>query len=67
MGDAFPDIRPSWRRIIIDAGHGGDDHGATGVSGAHEKEVTLGISRACARELRALGNEMFDAGLVAVS
>lgn len=60
VGDAFPDIRPSWRRIIIDAGHGGDDHGATGVSGAHEKEVTLGISRACARELRALGFDVIE-------
>ena len=58
--EAFPDIRPSWRRIIIDAGHGGHDHGATGVSGAHEKEVTLGISRACARELRALGFDVIE-------
>lgn len=36
--------------IAIDAGHGGEDPGATGAKGTHEKHVTLAI----ARELEAL-------------
>jgi N-acetylmuramoyl-L-alanine amidase len=31
--------------VAIDAGHGGDDPGATGASGTHEKEVTLAVAR----------------------
>jgi N-acetylmuramoyl-L-alanine amidase len=31
--------------IAIDAGHGGDDPGATGAAGTHEKEITLAVSR----------------------
>ncbi|GAA0705661.1 N-acetylmuramoyl-L-alanine amidase [Dokdonella soli] len=31
--------------IAIDAGHGGDDPGATGASGTHEKEITLAVAR----------------------
>lgn len=31
--------------IVIDAGHGGHDFGAIGVTGLREKDVTLGISR----------------------
>jgi N-acetylmuramoyl-L-alanine amidase len=34
--------------IAVDAGHGGDDPGATGQSGTHEKDVTLAIARALA-------------------
>lgn len=30
--------------IVIDAGHGGRDYGAIGVSGVREKDVTLGIA-----------------------
>jgi N-acetylmuramoyl-L-alanine amidase len=32
-------------RIVIDPGHGGRDHGATGVSNAVEKEISLAIAR----------------------
>lgn len=41
-----------YRNIIvaIDAGHGGEDPGAVGLKGTHEKNVTLAI----ARELKAL-------------
>jgi len=31
--------------VAIDAGHGGDDPGATGASGTHEKTVTLAVAR----------------------
>jgi len=31
--------------VAIDAGHGGDDPGATGATGTHEKEVTLAVAR----------------------
>ena len=34
-----------WRRIIIDAGHGGLDLGALVKEGLHEKDVTLAIAR----------------------
>ena len=30
--------------IVIDAGHGGRDYGATGVTGVREKDVTLGVA-----------------------
>lgn len=33
------------RLLMIDPGHGGHDPGATGLSGTHEKDVTLDISR----------------------
>ena len=33
------------RTIVIDAGHGGDDHGARGPQGTAEKDVTLGVAR----------------------
>jgi len=57
---ALPQVSRSWRRIVIDAGHGGTDTGAEGVSGALEKEVTLGIARGCARDLRKLGFEVIE-------
>ncbi len=31
--------------VAVDAGHGGDDPGATGASGTHEKDVTLRVAR----------------------
>ncbi len=31
--------------VAVDAGHGGEDPGAVGPSGTHEKDVTLAISR----------------------
>ena len=31
--------------IAIDAGHGGDDPGATGAAGTREKEITLAVAR----------------------
>ncbi len=45
--------RESGRDIIIavDAGHGGEDPGATGHAGVHEKDVVLAIARALARRI----------------
>ena len=37
--------------IAIDAGHGGDDPGATGSRGVREKDVVLGIARKLAEEV----------------
>lgn len=41
------DIAPAggMRTIVIDAGHGGEDHGARGAGGTLEKDVTLGVAR----------------------
>jgi len=48
---------PAWRRdgvvIAVDAGHGGDDVGATGPRGTYEKDVVLAV----ARELASLINQ----------
>jgi N-acetylmuramoyl-L-alanine amidase len=37
--------------IAVDAGHGGDDPGATGEVGTHEKDVTLAIAKALAARI----------------
>ncbi len=37
--------------IAIDAGHGGQDPGASGQGGTHEKDVVLAIARALARRV----------------
>lgn len=37
--------------IAVDAGHGGDDPGASGAYGTHEKDVTLAIARALAARI----------------
>lgn len=39
--------------IAIDAGHGGQDPGATGLNGKREKDVTLAIARELARQINA--------------
>ena len=39
--------------IAIDAGHGGEDPGASGRKGAREKDVTLAIARELARQVNA--------------
>lgn len=42
-----------YRNIIvaIDAGHGGEDPGAVGLNGSHEKNVTLAIARELQRQM----------------
>jgi N-acetylmuramoyl-L-alanine amidase len=41
--------------VVIDAGHGGVDPGAIGVSGAYEKTIALNYSLDVAKRLRATG------------
>jgi len=41
--------------IVIDAGHGGPDPGASGPDGTHEKDITLAVARALRDQLVASG------------
>ena len=41
----LPELRARILIIAIDAGHGGEDPGAQGGRGSHEKDVTLAIAR----------------------
>jgi N-acetylmuramoyl-L-alanine amidase len=41
--------------VVIDAGHGGDDHGAEGPEGLLEKQVVLEVARRLAERLQAHG------------
>lgn len=43
---------PQKKVVVIDAGHGGDDPGAIGPTGAREKDVALALALALAEELR---------------
>lgn len=49
------DASPLLPTVIIDAGHGGEDGGASGKNGALEKELNLDISFKLANMLRASG------------
>jgi len=53
-------VERSWEMVVVDAGHGGDDEGAIGVSGAREKDITLAISREVSRGLRARGFKVIE-------
>ena len=54
-GRSLRDLRAGTRPLIvmIDAGHGGQDPGATGPTGKREKDVTLAIARELARQVNA--------------
>jgi N-acetylmuramoyl-L-alanine amidase len=51
------DDRPPDRfdTVVLDAGHGGEDHGALGVRGLVEKELVLDVGRRLAARLRGRG------------
>ena len=44
--------------IVVDAGHGGNDHGTTGVRGTDEKGITLKTAELLTSKLRAAGAEV---------
>ena len=44
--------------VVVDAGHGGGDHGARGPAGLLEKDVVLDVARRLASRLRATGLEV---------
>jgi len=44
-GNNIPELRARTLIIAVDAGHGGEDPGARGGNGSHEKDVTLAIAR----------------------
>ena len=46
--------------IILDAGHGGEDGGATGTNGVLEKELNLSITRTLADLLRTAGYTVIE-------
>jgi len=43
------------KKVVIDAGHGGDDPGARGGSGAKEKDITLDIAKRLKEVLQSKG------------
>jgi N-acetylmuramoyl-L-alanine amidase len=47
--DASPD---RFDRVVLDAGHGGHDEGATGPSGLQEKDLVLDVTKRLAARLR---------------
>ncbi|OGX26552.1 MAG: hypothetical protein A2787_04420 [Omnitrophica WOR_2 bacterium RIFCSPHIGHO2_01_FULL_48_9] len=47
-----------FKKIVVDAGHGGKDPGATGKSGMKEKNVVLDIARRLAKNLSQSGIEV---------
>ncbi len=51
-------VERSWRRVALDAGHGGEDDGAVGVSGSREKDVVLAVVKQTARALEQRGFEV---------
>ncbi|HEV7571619.1 MAG TPA: N-acetylmuramoyl-L-alanine amidase [Thermoanaerobaculia bacterium] len=54
---AFP---LSVRRVVLDAGHGGTDPGASSISNVSEKEITLDIERRLGTLLRQNGFEVIS-------
>ena len=48
--------KPRRRVVVIDAGHGGKDPGATGTRGTKEKDITLAASLELAKVLRERGD-----------
>lgn len=47
------------RRVVIDAGHGGHDTGASGPTGLKEKDVSLAVAKKLAKKLELQGLQVF--------
>jgi N-acetylmuramoyl-L-alanine amidase len=52
--------RDRFDSVVIDAGHGGPDHGARGVAGVIEKELVLDVASRLARQLRKRGLRVIE-------
>ena len=52
---SLPQNPPKYTKVIIDAGHGGEDGGTSGKNGLVEKEVNLSIAKMLADMLRLSG------------
>jgi N-acetylmuramoyl-L-alanine amidase len=50
-----PKVDRTRRVIVLDPGHGGVDPGATGVSGIHEKRITLAVAQLFKKHLERTG------------
>jgi len=50
---------PQYARLItvaVDAGHGGEDPGASGANGSHEKDITLALAKKLKQKIDAVEN-----------
>jgi N-acetylmuramoyl-L-alanine amidase len=47
------------KRIVVDAGHGGEDPGAIGPKGTREKDINLSIAKRLAEILKKAGYDVF--------
>lgn len=45
-------LRDRFDVVVVDPGHGGDDHGARGANGLLEKDIVLDVARRLARRLQ---------------
>ena len=52
---AAPGAEGRFDTVVVDAGHGGDDHGAKGPRGLLEKNLVLDVARRLAKRLAAQG------------
>jgi N-acetylmuramoyl-L-alanine amidase len=62
---ASPKLEPARRRlVVVDAGHGGPDHGMVGPVGSthpiYEKDITLAVALKVGDALRRLGLDVFE-------
>lgn len=55
LGAAEDVARDGFDTVVVDAGHGGDDHGARGARGLLEKDLVLDVARRLADRLREQG------------
>lgn len=55
---SLPSAPTKIKKIVVDAGHGGKDPGATGRSGLREKDVNLDVAKRLIKLLRSKGVEV---------